>query len=372
MFGGEDSSREDYVQFRLLSAPMAATLRKRITGIEQRIEDLQSRLAREASIRALEERNLFSVWECIRDQAHQELKRVSRQLWLEELGLGPDGRTVRLVARLEDGRARLVLSIDCCSIPLVDIIEPSVDAQQDSRLFRVRLDSLAAEGCLVELVNACSHRLGVSLAKRRRSGRVSLSSQTVQCYLRQRSAWLLREFDQETAQRVDPDELARQLNAAYWELVILDNQLEHELSKTENHAESRRARFSGEYDILMNLPLLKSLRITGEVVKMETNTVYIRGINVGDFQVTYDWRRPSFCGPSMRIVNTTRPVKSAERTFDHPHVRDSQACLGNIRKHVAELMARRELPLLIPLTLEFLQSYNPANPHCKLERFGRG
>src|SRR2546423_1174107 len=80
------------------------------------------------------------------------------------------------------------------------------------------------------------------------------------------------------------------------------------------------------------------------------------------FRVTFNFH---LC--SLQIVNLTHPIYSSEDTrYDHPHVRDGNACLGNVAEHIRQLLAEKNLPLLVSLTLDFLRSYNSSNPHWNL------
>ena len=69
----------------------------------------------------------------------------------------------------------------------------------------------------------------------------------------------------------------------------------------------------------------------------------------------------------ISMANLTRPMVNEHGTqFDHPHVRSHEPCWGNIRQPVMDLLANRKLWPLVPLTLDFLRSYNSSNPHWSI------
>ena len=66
------------------------------------------------------------------------------------------------------------------------------------------------------------------------------------------------------------------------------------------------------------------------------------------------------------ILNRTRP----QGTFPHPHVAPGGfPCLGNIEREIPNLISQGLLEELVILIISFLQSYNPASPHLKLEHW---
>jgi hypothetical protein len=226
------------------------------------------------------------------------------------------------------------------------------------------LSGLAAEGRLAEVVAACAQRLGLTLADRANGGPHRIDAQADRHYFLQRAAWLTADgLPPGEPQDVDLAAAAHHLGELQRRLFILDEQ-RRQLRAREPDRERIR-QYEQEYETLRTRSHVASLAIKGDQVELTTDAIQIHGVCVGSFCVHFN-----FASGLMDIVNQTRALNEEEERYDHPHVRNGSPCLGNIARPIADFLANRDLPRLIDLTLDFLESYNSENPFRPLAMWG--
>jgi hypothetical protein len=102
--------------------------------------------------------------------------------------------------------------------------------------------------------------------------------------------------------------------------------------------------------------------LDGEFLVAETYPVEIRfsrtTYDIGEFQI-----RIKLSTGDLAIKNTTHQIDG----YDHPHISDEAACLGNIGPGVIKMLAEFELFGALQMIHSFLHSYNPSSPYKKIE-----
>jgi hypothetical protein len=380
------ADREAYVQFRLNNSPASAAVAGQIPQVEGQIARLQALLARQQTATVVREQGILFAWARVRAEANHELAALAEQPWFEDLtyvsgdgstarapahpgGLDlpgwlirpaqpPEGQGLCLTARLHDG-GQLRLWLRPAAWPMVQIAPLPGPANGDSALFRAVLAGLVAEGRLVDLVVACAQRFGLALATGPDGSAHRPDDQAERHYFLQRGAWLTADDARVQSEAVDAEAVIRQIGDLQRRLYVLDEQRRRLRCRQDDPAQLRS--YEQEYERLRSWPHVTSLAIRGDRVELNTDTIHVQGICIGSFYVCYD-----FAAGNVQIVNQTKPAYDGGVRFDHPHVREGSPCLGNIARPVADFMATRDLPQLIPLTLDFLLSYNPSSPYYKL------
>jgi len=378
--------RVAYVRFRLNNSWVSASVESQIAQIERQIALIQATVAQQRAAAVLREQGLLFAWARVRADAHYELAALARQPWFESLtnvtanstsqpsakaetldssewllrpASPPAGQGLRLTARLHNG-GQLCLWLRPAAWPLVEVEPLQSSVAGDSALFRAVLAGLAAEGHLADVVVAYAQRFSLALANQPNGRQSQIDEQAERQYFLQRAAWLMDASPSATAEVMASEATILQLGELQRSLFVLDEQRRH--LKSQQDDQGRVRLYEQEYETLRSLPHVSSLAIRGDRVELYTDTIHVQGICVGSFCVCYD-----FAGGSMQITNQTRPVYDDDTRYDHPHVREGSPCLGNIAKAVSDLLVSRDLPKLIPLTLDFLFSYNPHNPFRHLD-----
>jgi hypothetical protein len=355
-----------YVQFRLSNTEASTAVSSEIAQVEHQIAVLQTTLAHERAAAVLRDDGLLFAWARVRVDAHYELATLIQQPWFESLTCHPAGG-LRLTVQLSEG-SRLVLQLTPAGWPSVQIEQPASLRQSDANtaLFGTALAGLAAEGSLTDVVKAYAQRFGLSLAaqtkdipqlgfastNRSDSGPSELDESVSRQYFQQRAVWLTADSSSKPAQVVDTQAVVRQLDALHRRLFVLDEQRRTIESQEMNPEYIKQ--LAQEYEVLITTPHLRSLTFRANQVELCTDTIQVQGVSVGIFSVIFD-----FAARRVQIINQTRPVFVGSVRYDHPHVREGAGCLGNISEAVADLLARRDLPQLTSLTIDFLQSYTP-------------
>lgn len=376
-----DDGQAAYVRFRMRDPRALASLEKQIAQVESQIASLQSIVAEERATAVLREQGVLFAWARLRADAHQELAALAQQPWFESFTYAsslprgqaetldlpewllktahpPKDHGLRLTARLRDG-SQLRLWLRPAVWPMVQVEPRPGAATCVSGLFPALLAGLAAEGCLVDVVAACAQRFNLDLASQPRDEQPHIEERAERHYFLQRAAWLMAADASTGTSVVDADAAILQLGDLQRRLFVLDEQ-RRQLSQ---QADQERVKlYEEEYEMLRNLPHVASLAVNGDHVEMRTDTIHIQRVCVGRFRVNYD-----FAIRSIRMRNETRALRDDGVCYDHPHVRRGNPCLGNITKPVVDMLVSRDLPKLIPLTLDFLLSYNPSNPYRRLE-----
>jgi hypothetical protein len=397
----------DYVRFRLNNRQAAVAVGFQLTQVETQIASTQAVLAQQRAAAVLREAGLLFAWARVRVDAVHELAALTRQPWFDGLtcvsGAAeaasaqparrnnldpasrlvdpahlPDGEGLRLTARLRDG-GRLILQLRPVGCPAVQIEQPEVpQSDENTALFRAVLAGLAAEGRLADLVVACAQRFGLALAEL--PGGMGLGFATpirpgceppgievgvARRYFRQRAAWLMADGLSGGPEAADADAALRRLDALHRQLFVLDQHRQQLQAQANNPQYIKQV--TEEYEVLLASPHVRSLAIDGERVELCTDAIHVQGVHVGSFSVIVD-----FSAKTLRIINRTRPLGDGAARFDHPHVRAGVPCLGNIAGPVADLIASRDLPRLIPLIIAFLQSYYARGAYRRLSQWASG
>jgi hypothetical protein len=127
--------------------------------------------------------------------------------------------------------------------------------------------------------------------------------------------------------------------------------------------ERQRHEFEGDYEVLVSLPHVRAVEVEGSCVRVLTDTITIEHeaerYRIGEFALTLDLER----GISVtNLANTgTKPA------WDHPHVQGGLPCLGNLRDGCEKLLAECQLPPLVSVLIQFLQTYIPATAYCSIQ-----
>lgn len=379
-----EDGRTAYVQFRLNDSQASTHVARQIAELEREIAHLQAGLARQRAATLLREQGLLFAWARVRADAHRELATLTRQPWFESLSYvagesaepssarepfdlptwllrpasPPTGQGLRLAARLCDG-GRLCLWLRPAAWPMIQIELPPGLTDGASAIFYAALAGLAAEGRLADVVAACAQRLGLTLATQADGNLQRIDEQANRHYFLQRAAWLMADGAPGEPETAEAETMIRRLGELQRRLFILDGQRRKLKSQPTDQALVRQ--YEQEWEAARNLPHVVSLVIRGDQAQLCTDTIHVQGVCVGSFCAYYD-----FAAKAMRIVNQSKPIYDDDVRFDHPHVRDGCPCLGNITKPVADFLANRDLLRLIDITVAFLLSYDPSNPHRPL------
>src|SRR3990167_109105 len=93
-------------------------------------------------------------------------------------------------------------------------------------------------------------------------------------------------------------------------------------------------------------------------VKTKPLAAAATGVIFGRYTIQIDPNSGSICH-----IRNDKPVE--EDYYHHPHIFGSGSsqniCWGNVGGNVAELRAKRDIPGLIALTIDFIESFNPEN-----------
>lgn len=110
-----------------------------------------------------------------------------------------------------------------------------------------------------------------------------------------------------------------------------------------------------EFDRLVRLPDVRHVEVRQGVVRVYTELVFCtfegRRYRLGAYCLDYDLRGEA------RVWNLTDRIDA----YDHPHVRDGQPCLGNVRDWVEELVADRQFAGATQVLMAYLRTVNPAD-----------
>lgn len=124
-----------------------------------------------------------------------------------------------------------------------------------------------------------------------------------------------------------------------------------------------------EDDVTRELDLLHQLSDVADVTASRTGLrILTRAIQaehggkvyaLGTFQIDFSY--------SGEI--TIRNLTSRHGYYDHPHIWDGNACLGNIREGLAKLIGEFQLAAASEVLLDFLKTINPKDWHVSIERW---
>ena len=355
-----NDQEKEYARFRRQSLAHAEhAVRAQIQDAERRIAELQSRLVHNRFRALPTDLGLFAVWNDLRQTCEEQIKTLAAQPWLEEVKLLNGKDILQVIARRQDGPGHLVVVLGASKATPVDIQWPQVAADRKSALFTSALNALAAEGCLVAVIELCATQCGVTLA----AGRAHASKidrRVVAAYHHQRAAWLSDHLNAQVPHHSDPMVLVRQLDDDHRLLYLLEARLAavNGQMRSPNLEES----FCREWRDLHALPQVKALAIHGEAIELRTEVIRTCGVTLGQYLVLFD-----FATRQITIHNLTRPIFSDGFVYAHPHVRGAVACLGSAAAQTAEFLAARDVPHLVGLMIEFLESYNSGSPYRSID-----
>lgn len=117
---------------------------------------------------------------------------------------------------------------------------------------------------------------------------------------------------------------------------------------------------------------LKRLSVTGQI---KINN-YLITVPVGQIDITFKGKVYDI-GTFDVVINVAKAeiscinkTRSSANGFYHPHVdNDGDCCFGNASAGIAALMSRMELDVVVLMTIEFLQSYNPDGCYVNISKF---
>lgn len=370
----QHDDRDAYVQLRSKDLGLAARVRGQRAEMETQLARLDAALAGLQPAEIQRQQGILFAYARIRRDAHAELAELAAQPWFAGLAYeaagdaplrllfgpaSPHADAFILSVRLAGGvLLRLRLRPD--GRPGVEILAPRPTSRATA-LDEAALGLLAAGGRLVEVVILCAQRLGLQLDQAPHPAPRPIYPEVDRHYFCKRAAWLTAYQPAPDHRVADVAALLAEVAEAERKLFILD-ELNLDLTRQGEDPERVRA-YQREWEVLCRLPNVASLSVHGDRLELRTGAISIQGIHVGSFCVTCD-----FSAPQLEIVNLTKAIEYDEETrYDHPHVRSGRPCLGNVSGAVASYLATRDAPKLIDVTLDFLQSYNPASPHRSLE-----
>ena len=117
-----------------------------------------------------------------------------------------------------------------------------------------------------------------------------------------------------------------------------------------------------EFDRLSSMAGIKSLDIGAGFLALDTDTIVIthqgKHYRIGDFRLEI------YLNGFIRMANVKNPGRYPY--YDHPHIRDGAACVGNHTEAVAKLIAEGQLSTVAAILLSYLHSYNPEDAYCEI------
>jgi len=125
--------------------------------------------------------------------------------------------------------------------------------------------------------------------------------------------------------------------------------------------------FADEFDKLLQVPGVSSVRVADGVVQVFTDQVYIeydgRTYDIGKFRLDI---YTSGSNGGVRAFNLTRTVGD----YAHPHIKkNGQCCLGNIADGVAKLIGEYQYSVLAQVMLQYLRTVNPSDWYIEISNW---
>lgn len=153
-------------------------------------------------------------------------------------------------------------------------------------------------------------------------------------------------------------ELGLEITRLWREIVLLRQSLQN----LRQVAEARQPDYQLEFDRLQKISGLKALQIGAGFLTMDTEPILIRyqdkQYHIGAFRLDI------YMNGYIRMQNIQNPGRYPY--YDHPHIRDGEACVGNHTEAVAKLIAEGQLSTVAALLLSYLHSYNPEDAYCAI------
>ena len=117
--------------------------------------------------------------------------------------------------------------------------------------------------------------------------------------------------------------------------------------------------------------MLEPLLVKGKYKKFEFNPLYIKAytgpIDLSNYKKKFhigEFLIEIFIDGNIKFYNLT----NKKEEYDHPHILNNIACLGNIKESVSKMILNFNFLPLFDLLYDYLTSYNEEGPYIKLER----
>jgi len=110
-----------------------------------------------------------------------------------------------------------------------------------------------------------------------------------------------------------------------------------------------------DFDRLVGLPGVTDVEVRDGVLRVFTDTIVVtyggRQYRMGRFRLDLHFDGRVFL----------RNLTDRYETYDHPHVENGRACLGNIQEWMQRLLAQREFVAACEILLHYLRTVNPGD-----------
>lgn len=104
-----------------------------------------------------------------------------------------------------------------------------------------------------------------------------------------------------------------------------------------------------------------NLQVSDYALTIDTDTINISGVNIGKFRITININ-----DNRIKVRNLTRRISDI---YDHPHVKNEEFCLGNMKIEVQRLLSNCLYFELIDFIVELLHYYNEKDCYSSLHRW---
>jgi len=165
------------------------------------------------------------------------------------------------------------------------------------------------------------------------------------------------------------DQESTQVNLQKQLIAIIRNadDSRRQLLQIKQREQSDVAIFEAEYNKLVSLDGVESVRASEDMVIIDTGHIYIttKVPNGGQKKVTFDigkFRIEIYLNGQdggIKFFNTTRKGTGDDFNIQHPHInKNGIPCLGNIKEIIAQLIAEYQFAAIALLALEYLETVN--------------
>lgn len=141
--------------------------------------------------------------------------------------------------------------------------------------------------------------------------------------------------------------------------------LEQKLEQLKSREGEELEKFGREYDLLLQVPKVKSVEVADGVIKIFTDLIYCLDDRsklwheIGEFRIEI---YTSGANGGVRWFNLTGKREGDNYGSHAPHVKGSgRACLGNTSEVFPELIGNYEFSAVAMLAIEFVSSCNTAD-----------
>jgi hypothetical protein len=121
------------------------------------------------------------------------------------------------------------------------------------------------------------------------------------------------------------------------------------------HLQASEAALRRDFDRLVGLPGVTDVEVKDGVLRVFTDTIAVsyggRQFRMGRFRLDLHFDGRVFL----------RNLTDRYETYDHPHVENGRACLGNIQEWMQRLLAQREFVAACEVLLHYLRTVNPGD-----------